>query len=186
MLQVFARNWWVLVLRGISAVVFGILALIWPGIALVVLVLLFGAYALVDGVLAIWAGFSSRRRSESWWVLLLEGAIGIAAGIVVLIWPGITAIILLFLIAGWAIITGIFEIVGAIKLRKQIENEWFLVLSGLLSVAFGVLIAVWPGVGLLTLVWLVAIYAILFGVLMSILGFRLRAAGQKLKPLTEA
>jgi uncharacterized membrane protein HdeD (DUF308 family) len=186
MLQVFARNWWVLVLRGISAVVFGILALIWPGIALVVLVLLFGAYAVVDGVLAIWAGFSSRRRSESWWVLLLEGAIGIAAGIVVLIWPGITAIILLFLIAGWAIITGIFETVGAIKLRKQIENEWFLVLSGLLSVAFGVLIAVWPGVGLLTLVWLVAIYAILFGVLMSILGFRLRAAGQKLKPLTEA
>ena len=181
MLQMFARNWWVLVLRGISAVVFGILALIWPGIALVVLVLLFGAYALVDGVLAIWAAFSSRRRSESWWVLLLEGAIGIAAGIVVLIWPGITAIILLFLIAGWAVITGIFEIVGAIKLRKQIENEWFLVLGGLLSVAFGVLIAVWPGVGLLTLVWLVAIYAILFGVLMSILGFRLRGAGNKLE-----
>jgi uncharacterized membrane protein HdeD (DUF308 family) len=181
MVYMFSRNWWVLVLRGIFAVLFGVLAIIWPSIALAVLVLLFGVYALVDGVLAIWTAFSSRKKTEKWWVALLEGVAGIAAGAVVLIWPGITAMILLFLIAGWAVITGIFEILAAIRLRKQIENEWFLVLSGLVSIVFGVAIGVWPRVGLLTLVWLIAIYAILFGVLIGILGFRLRSAGQKLE-----
>ena len=185
MLRMLTRNWWVLVLRGIFAVLLGILALIWPGIILVVLVLLFGVYALVDGVLAIWAALSSRKQTDTWWVLFLEGLFGTAVGVLVLIWPGITAIILVFLIAGWAIITGIFEIIAAIWLRKEIKNEWLLVLNGILSVAFGVLLVIWPRAGLVVLVWLIGIYAILFGLLMILLGFRLRGFDQRLERLAE-
>ncbi len=171
-----ARNWWAVVLRGVLAILFGVLAFIWPSITLFVLVLLFGAYALVDGIFALIAAITNRTKSNRVWVLL-EGIAGVIAGIVTLFLPGITAIALLFLIAAWAIITGILEILAAIELRKGISNEWLLALSGILSVVFGILIAVFPGAGAMGIIWAIAAYAIVFGILFVFLGFRLRSHG---------
>jgi uncharacterized membrane protein HdeD (DUF308 family)/sporulation protein YlmC with PRC-barrel domain len=153
---------------------FGLAAFFLPGITLTVLILLFGAFALVDGVFAIVAAVRTRRRNERWWLLLAEGVLGVLAGIVAFIWPGLTALALLYLVAAWAIITGILEIVAAIRLRQEIVGEWALILSGVLSVIFGVLLAVLPGVGILALLWLIGAYAVAFGVLLIILAFRVR------------
>jgi uncharacterized membrane protein HdeD (DUF308 family) len=175
MVMTLARNWWVLALRGLCAIIFGILAFVWPGITLGALVLLYGAYALVDGILSIIAAVSKREGSGlPWWALLLQGLLGIAAGIVTFAWPGITALFLLFLIAAWAIVTGIFAIIAAIRLRKEIQGEFWLALSGILSVVFGVLLFVRPGAGALTVVWLIGSYAIFFGILLLVLAFRLK------------
>ena len=175
MVMTLAHNWWVLALRGLCAIIFGILAFVWPGVTLGVLVLLYGAYALVDGVLAIIAALSKRQGSGlPWWALLLEGLLGIAAGLVAFVWPGITALFLLFLIAAWAIVTGIFEIIAAIRLRKEIEGELWLALSGIVSILFGVLLFVRPGAGALTVVWLIGTYAIFFGIFLLALAFRLK------------
>jgi uncharacterized membrane protein HdeD (DUF308 family) len=175
MVMTLAHNWWILALRGLCAIIFGILAFVWPGVTLGVLVLLYGAYALVDGVLAIIAALSKRQGSGlPWWALLLEGLLGIAAGIVTFVWPGITALFLLFLIAGWAIVTGVFEIIAAIRLRKEIEGELWLALSGIVSIIFGVLLFVRPGAGALTVVWLIGAYAIFFGIFLLALAFRLK------------
>jgi uncharacterized membrane protein HdeD (DUF308 family) len=172
-LPTLATNWWALLLRGVAAVLFGLAALFWPGLTLVVLIVFFGAYTLVDGIFAIVAGIrgSGSRR----WLLLAEGVLGILAGLIALFWPGITALVLLYVIAAWAVFTGILKGVMAIWLRREIENEWLLVLSGVLSVLFGVILAVLPGVGLLSLVWLVGIYALIFGVALIVLGFRVRS-----------
>ena len=174
-LPVLSRNWWALALRGLAAIIFGILAFVWPGITLWALILLFGAYMLVDGVFAIVAAVRAAGDDARWWLLLVEGILGVLAGIVAFVWPGLTALALLYFVAAWAIVTGIFEIVGAIRLRREIEGEWALILGGALSVLFGVLlVAVGPGVGLLSLVWLIGVYAVAFGVLLLILGFRVR------------
>lgn len=175
MITAVARNWWVMLLRGLAAILFGILAFVWPGITLLVLVIFYGAYALVDGVFAIVAAFSDNVGKERWWVLFLEGLLGIAAGIVAFLWPGLTAFALVYVIAAWAIVTGVLEIVAAIRLRQEIEGEWFFALSGVASIIFGVLMAIWPATGALALVWLIAGYAIVFGVLMIALAFRLRS-----------
>ena len=174
-LPVLSRNWWALALRGLAAIIFGILAFVWPGITLWALILLFGAYMLVDGVFAIVAAVRVAGGAARWWLLLVEGILGVLAGIVAFVWPGLTALALLYFVAAWAIVTGIFEIVGAIRLRREIEGEWALILGGALSVLFGVLlVAVGPGVGLLSLVWLIGVYAVAFGVLLLILAFRVR------------
>src|ERR671921_1256558 len=180
-LPVLSRNWWVLALRGLAAIVFGVLAFLWPSITLFVLVLLFGAYMFVDGIFAIVAAVRAAGREARWWLLLIEGILGVLVGIVTFIWPGLTALALLYLVAAWAIVTGILEIVGAIRLRREIEGEWALILAGVLSVIFGVLLAVIPApAGLLSLTWLIGVYAIVFGVIMLILAFRLRSmAGQE-------
>ncbi|MBV8228860.1 MAG: HdeD family acid-resistance protein [Planctomycetaceae bacterium] len=175
MVIVLARNWWALVLRGLFAVLFGIIALVWPGITLGALVLLYGAYALADGVFAIASVMAGRTWGRPWWSLLVEGLVGIAVGIMTFAWPGITALVLLYLIAAWAFVTGIFEIVAAIRLREEIRGEWLLALSGILSVLFGVALVIWPGAGALALIWVIGAYAIAFGVLMIALGFRLRS-----------
>jgi uncharacterized membrane protein HdeD (DUF308 family) len=177
-LPVLARNWWVLALRGLAAIVFGVLAFVWPGITLWVLVLLFGAYMLVDGIFAIVAAVRAAGREARWWLLLIEGVLGVLAGLVAFFWPGLTALALLYFIAAWAIVTGILELVGAIKLRQEIEGEWALGLSGALSVLFGVLLVVIPApAGLLSLVWLIGAYALAFGALVLVLAFRLRNRG---------
>jgi uncharacterized membrane protein HdeD (DUF308 family) len=165
-----ARYWWAVALRGLLAVLFGLAAFFWPGITLVTLVFLFGAYALVDGVFALVSAF----RADDRWPLLFEGVVGIAAGVVAFVWPGITALALLYLIAAWAIITGILEIVAAVRLRKVIENEWLLALGGVASIILGVILVVAPGAGALGLVWAIGAYAILFGIALIALGFRLR------------
>ena len=175
MLAVYTRGWWSLVLRGIAAILFGILAFVWPAITLTALVFLWGAYALVDGVFAIAAGVKTYGENRRWWVLLLEGVLSVIAGVVAFVIPGITALVLLMLIAAWAIVTGVFEMAAAIQLRKEIKGEWLLALAGIASILFGVVLFINPGPGAIALVWLIGAYAIVFGILLIALGFRLRS-----------
>jgi uncharacterized membrane protein HdeD (DUF308 family) len=174
MITLLARNWWLLAIRGVAAILFGIGAFLWPEITLAVLVLLFGAYALVDGIFAVVAGISVRKEQERWWMMVLEGVAGIIIGVLTFLWPGVTALVLLYLIAAWSIVTGAFEIAAAIRLRQEIEGEWLLALAGIASLIFGVLLAILPGPGALALIWLIGSYAIVFGILMLVLAFRLR------------
>ncbi|MEV4169971.1 HdeD family acid-resistance protein [Nonomuraea sp. NPDC049709] len=167
-----SRSWWLLLIRGLAAVVFGILALIWPKITLLVLVAFFGAYALVSGVFELLAGFRHGARSRTW--LIISGILGIVAGIVALVWPGITSLALLYLVAFWAVVTGVSEIVAGVQLRKVIDNEWMFIVGGALSVIFGILLLVWPGAGLLSLVWLIGVFAILYGIAMIALSLRVK------------
>ncbi len=176
MLTLMVRNWWVWVLRGVLAALFGVTAYIWPEITLGMLVLFFGAYVLVDGIFEVFASITNSELNGRWW-LLLDGIFGIGVGVVTFLWPNITGIALIYLIAAWAVVGGIFAIISAIQLRKEIDNEWMLVLSGILSVLFGVVIAVAPGTGALALVWIIAAYAIFFGILLIVFGFRVRSWG---------
>ena len=173
LLRVLAQYLWLLLLRGIAAIVFGVLAFIWPGITLVTLVLFWGAFALVDGVLALANAIMGGNMGSRWW-LALVGLAGIAAGILTFMWPGVTALVLLVFIATWAIVLGIFQIIGAIQLRKEIDNEWTIGLSGAVSVLFGVIMLVAPGAGALGLIWAIASYAIVFGILMVMAAFKLK------------
>jgi uncharacterized membrane protein HdeD (DUF308 family) len=173
MITELARNWWAFVLRGIVALLFGIMALVWPGLTILTLVYVFGVYAVMDGVFGVVAAWSI-RSSGRWWVLLMEGLLGIVAGVIAFVWPGVTSLVLLTLIAAWAIVTGILEIVAAIRLRKEIKNEWRLGLGGLASVLLGVLLVIWPQSGMVTISWIIGFYATVFGISMLSLGFRLR------------
>jgi uncharacterized membrane protein HdeD (DUF308 family) len=173
MLHALARNWWLLLLRGICAVIFGVLTFVWPGMTLLTLILLYGAFALVEGALAVWASIVGGEPASRWW-LLLVGFIGIGAGLLTLLMPGLTTLVLLYFIAFWAIMTGVMEIVGAIRLRKEIDNEWILVASGVLSVLFGVILLVQPGIGWLALIYVIAAYAVIYGGMLIGLALRLR------------
>ena len=175
MLVVYTSSWWALVLRGLAAIAFGVLAFVWPQITLTALVFLWGAYALVDGAFAIAAGVKSHGENKRWWVLLLEGILGVAAGLVAFLVPGITALVLLILIAAWAMVTGAFEIAAAIQLRKYIKGEWLLALAGIASVLFALALLFNPAAGALALVWLIGAYSIVFGVLLIVLGVRLHS-----------
>ncbi len=176
------KNWWVLALRGVISIIFGILVLLFPLLAIETFVLLFGAYALVNGIFTLIAAIRNREQPR-WWVLLLEGILGIVAGVLVLANPLFAFMTLplfvLYIVAFWAIFTGVAEIIAAIQLRKEIEGEFWLGLSGLLSVIFGVLLIINPGGGILALLALVAIYAIIFGVITLVLAFRLRGMGDQ-------
>lgn len=177
-----ARNWWTIALRGALAILFGALTFVWPGLTITALVLLFAAYAFVDGVFAITAGVRGFRRDERWWAFLLQGAFGVTAAFLTVVWPGITALVLLYLIAAWALVTGVLEIVAAIRLRREITGEWLLALGGVASIAFGVLLVMAPGAGALAVVWLIGAYALFFGVLLLALAFRLRSWGRTFGP----
>ncbi|HEV7663030.1 MAG TPA: HdeD family acid-resistance protein [Chloroflexota bacterium] len=183
-LEMSSRHWWAFALRGLAAIIFGVLAFVWPGVTLAALVLLWGAYALVDGVLALVAAI--RTDNDHRWGLLLEGIVGIAAGIITFVYPNITALVLLYIIAAWALITGVLELVAAVRLRKVIENEWWLVLGGIASVLFAIVLLAAPGAGAVAVVWLIASYAIIFGVLMLGLAFRLHGAGQRRQAVSAA
>lgn len=174
MLEALARNWWLPALRGVVGILFGAVAIFYPASTLAVLVILFGAFALVDGLFAVFAAIANRREEPRWTSLLLSGIIGIIIGVVTFFWPGITALALLFLIAAWAIIIGIGEIVAAIRLRKVIREEWLLLIAGVLSVLFGVVFLLFPGVGALAVVLWIGVWAIVVGVLRIAAGFRLR------------
>jgi uncharacterized membrane protein HdeD (DUF308 family) len=156
-------------------VLFGVLAIAWPGITLATLVIVWGAYALAEGLVTLIAAWQVRDEGRPFWSLVVVGLLGIAAGVITFLWPGITALTLLMIIAVWALIMGIFQIVAAIRLRKVIEREWLLGLSGVASVIFGVLMIISPGAGALAVLSLIAAYAIVFGVLLIVLGFRLRS-----------
>jgi uncharacterized membrane protein HdeD (DUF308 family) len=173
MLHALSKNWWLLLLRGIAAIVFGVLTFVWPGITLLTLVLFYGVFALIDGVLAIAAAVMGGQPAPRWW-LAIVGLLGIAVGILTFMWPGITAVVLLLVIAAWAIAMGIFEIVGAIRLRKEIDNEWWLIAAGAISVLFGLSLIVQPQTGALALLFVIGVYAILHGISLVWLALRLR------------
>ena len=169
------HNWWLLALRGLAAIMFGVLAFVWPGITLISLVWLFGAFALVNGILSLALAAKAPKGYPRFGSLILGGLLGILAGLLTFVMPGITALGLLILIAAWAMVTGILEIVAAIRLRKEITNEWLLGLAGILSLAFGVLLVLQPAAGALVLVWWIGAYALFFGILLCILAFKLRS-----------
>ena len=177
-----SRSWWMLLLRGLVAIAFGVLTFARPGITLASLVLVFGAFALADGVLGVWTALTHRHDGENRWLLLLGGLAGIGVGVLTLFEHGITAVALLFYIAIWAITTGVLEIVAAIRLRHEMQGEWMLVLAGLCSVAFGVLLMARPGDGALAVLWLIGSYALLFGLLLLALSFRVRGFAKALAP----
>jgi len=173
-LQVLTGNWWLLLLRGVAAVLFGILCFVWPGLSLLTLVVLFGAYALMDGFLSLIAAVLGRHRSTPLWWLIVAGLVSVAAGIVTFLYPQITARVLVIFIGTWALVRGAFEIIGALMMRKEYEKEWLLIAIGLLSMLFGIAILANPGAGALALVWLIGAYAILLGLPLIWLAFRLR------------
>jgi uncharacterized membrane protein HdeD (DUF308 family) len=181
MLNMLAKNWWLVEIRGVAAIAFGVLAFLWPGITLLVLVTLFAAYMLIDGV----ALLVSLRRAEPATAghrlaVGLMGILGVAVGIATIFWPGITALALLYLVAFWAITLGLTQVIAAIRLRREISGELWFVIGGLLTVVFGVFILLFPGTGLLSLVWIVGAWAIVFGITNLILAWRLRGLHQQI------
>lgn len=177
MVDMMARNWWMILIRGIAAVIFGIVILfVWPGLVLSTMALVFAVYVFVDGIFAIITAISHRDQSR-WWVMVLEGVIGILAGIAGFIFPGAVILTLIYIIAAWAIITGVLEIISAIELRKEIANEFWMILSGIASIIFGILIVLFPITSTLTLLWLFGGLAVAFGVFTIILAFRVRGMG---------
>ena len=177
-----SRDWWHFAVRGVLAIVFGILALVWPKSAITALVLLFGVFALVDGIIAVLSGIQLRESFKYWWALLLEGLAGIIIGVLTFIWPNVAALALLYFIASWAILTGIFEIVAALEFRNLIPGEWATFLGGVLSILLGILLFAFPKAGALGMVWAIGLYAIAAGITEIIIAFRLRDVGQKLQP----
>lgn len=169
-----AKSWWALAMRGVAAIIFGFLTLLLPGVTLAVLILLFGSYAIAEGVFNVIAAVRGRGEERVWWARLLEGLVSIVAGVVTFLRPGLTELALLYVIAAWAVVTGVLEIAAAIRLRRRIRSGVRLGLNGLLSIVFGVLTMLIPGGGALTIVWLIGGYAILFGGLLLGLSFRLR------------
>ena len=171
--DVLARYWWLILLRGIAAIIFGVLAFVWPGITLVTLVLLFGAFTLVDGVLALGHAIMGGNAGSRWWLALI-GVLGILVGLMAFVRPGYFALVLLVFMASWAIVLGVFQIIGAIRLRKEIDNEWAIGLSGALSVLFGVVLLVAPGAGALAFIWVIGAYAVVFGILLVMAALKLK------------
>jgi uncharacterized membrane protein HdeD (DUF308 family) len=177
MFDLMTRHWWVLAVRGAFAILFGIVALVWPGITVFALVLLFGAYALADGVVAVTQAFRGTTGGPRG-LLALSGVAGIALGIAALVWPGITAFVLLMLIAAWAVATGLLEIIVAVALRRELRGEWAYVLTGAISLLFGILLFAWPVSGAIAVVWLIGLLAILSGAALLGAAFRLRQLGR--------
>jgi uncharacterized membrane protein HdeD (DUF308 family) len=174
-----ARWWWTFILRGVLAILFGIIAFVSPPTTIAVLVLLFGAWALVDGVFHIAGAIQERTRDRQWWLSVLEGIVSIIVGATALVFPDIAAASILLLISAWAIVTGAVEVVMAIRLREQITGELWLAIAGILSIVFGVLLFLYPQSGAITIVWIIGAYAIVFGIAMIVLGWRLRGINQR-------
>lgn len=186
MLDMLTRNWWLYALRGLAAIIFGAVALIFPHQMKYALVYLFAAFALVDGIVALFAGIAINPYFDRWWAVLLEGVAGILFAFLAFFWPNITAHALLYLVAAWSIVTGIFEILTAIEFRRVLTGEWIMVIGGLASILFGVLLFVFPKAGLVSLVWLVGIYAIVFGIALLIDAFRMRSFRSEFKTLVQS
>ena len=175
-LELLRKEWGWIALRGFLALIFGVLTFAMPGITLVILVVVWGAYALIDGVLALVAGFRIRDNGKPLWSLIVVGLVGIAAGVVTFFWPGLTALTLMLIIGLWAIAIGIFQIAAAVRFRKHIRGEWLHALSGVVSVVFGIAVVARPGAGAIALVWIIGSFAIVFGVMLIGVAFRLRGA----------
>jgi uncharacterized membrane protein HdeD (DUF308 family) len=186
MIEALKRGWWLLVFRGVFAVLFGVLTFVWPNITLLTLVFLFGAYALVNGIFTLGLSVRAPKGTPGIVTIVLLGLLGVVAGILTFVYPGITALSLLWIIAFWAIFTGVFEVAAAIRLRKELSNEWVLILSGLLSVVFGVLVMLNPSAGALSILLLIGVYAILFGIMMLALAFKIRGLAAPARATTRS
>jgi len=182
MARILALNWWAMALRGIAGIVFGLLAFFIPVITLYALTVLFGAYALVDGIASLTAAFRSSQHGEHWWAMLFEGIAGLGAAALTVLRPGITLVFLIFLIAAWAIVTGAFEVASAVRLRQYISGEWMFVLAGIASIVFGVLLFAAPGTGALVLAWWLGAYILVFGILTLGVALKLRRWSGGLRP----
>lgn len=174
-LQSLTRSWWLMLLKGVAGILFGISAFIWPGVTVLALTLLYGAFALADGLFSLGAAFSGggERAIPTWWLALM-GVLGIAAGAVAFLWPGLTAFALVIIIGAWAVAIGVLEIIGAIWLRHEIDDEWMLIAAGILSVLFGLALLLRPALGALALAWAVGVFALLYGLLHVAFALRLR------------
>ena len=170
--HLFMRSWWVLALRGLAAIAFGAITLAWPGVTVLSLLMVFAAYALLGGGASVVGAFSNRKHGGDWWALLLLGICGLAVGILTIIYPLLTTFALIVLIGVNALISGVFDIVLAIRLRKAIQGEWLLVLNAIVSIAFGILILAFPAAGTFALVWMIGVYALLTGILLLSLAWR--------------
>ena len=179
--KLMSSYWWVLLLRGAVAILFGLAAYAWPGLTLVTLVTLFGAFAFADGLFDAIQAIGGRKEHEHWWVMLLEGLLGIFVGLVALTAPGITAAVLVLYIGFWAIATGALRIVLAVRIRKEIEGEWWMALAGLVNVVFGVMVVAQPGTGALALLWLIATWAVVGGVFLILLSFKVKGLGGRIE-----
>ena len=175
MLEILTRYWWAFIARGVIAIAFGVMVFVWPGITVTALIIVFGIYVFVNGVFLLVKAIGGWKARDDRWLLLFEGLLGIGIGVITFFAPGVTAIGLLFYIAAWSLTAGILEIVGAIRLRKEIQGEVWWILSGIVSILFAVLLMIFPGAGILGLTWLLGVYAIVFGVLLIALGIRIRA-----------
>jgi uncharacterized membrane protein HdeD (DUF308 family) len=173
-------QWWLIVLQGILAIVFGVVAWVWPDLTITTLVILFGAFAIASGILSFAGAMGAHRMGVSPWPMIFRGVLGIGTGVVVAVWPDISATALIYVIAAYAVVIGIYELLAAIELRKVINNEWFLGLAGIASIVFGVLTFISPGDGAVALVWAIGVYAVVFGGLLIALGFRLHGWGRHL------
>ena len=174
MLEELSHFWWAFIVRGILAVGLGVLVYVWPTITLTALIIVFGAYAFVDGVFLVVKAIGSWKARDDRWLLLFEGLLGVGIGVITFFAPRVTEIGLLFYIAAWSLATGILEIVAAIRFRKEIQGEVFWILTGVASIAFAILLMIFPGAGILGLVWLLGAYAVVFGVFLIALGIRIR------------
>lgn len=172
------RNWWLLALRGVAAILFGVAAIAWPGLTVTLMVIFFGAYVLVDGITGMIDSIRYRDRLTRWWLWLLEGAVSALMGALILLMPGVFTEVLIILIAAWAIASGILRLIAAFHLREQVRNEWFLGLGGVLSILFGIALIAVPAAGVLSIVWLIGLWAVLFGIVFIMLALKLRRAGQ--------
>jgi uncharacterized membrane protein HdeD (DUF308 family) len=173
-----------LIVRGIVAILFGVLAIAWPGMTLILLVALFAAYALLGGAVSVWAAFKTRRIGRHWWLALLLGIVSIVAGVYALVYPALTALVLVLVMGVNAMLTGALDIALAIRLRRVLRSQWLLVLGGIVSLVFGALVIAVPGAGALALVWLISLHAMLTGVLLLSLGLHIRRAAKE--PATHA
>jgi uncharacterized membrane protein HdeD (DUF308 family) len=180
MLQVLTRNWWLFVLQGFLAVAFGIAAYAWPGRTLAVLIPLFGVYVLIDGLLCLVRTFHAASLGVTWWPYLFQGLAGIGAGIATFAWPGLTALLLIYFIGSWALVGGVLQIVAGVMLSRVLTGEWRLILSGALSVLFGLWMMVAPGEGAVALLWVIATYTVLLGIALIAAGIQLRSVNARL------
>jgi uncharacterized membrane protein HdeD (DUF308 family) len=178
MLITVCKRWWVLLARGLAAIALGICAIVWPGITLLTLVLLFGIFSIIDGIAAIVLGFRGEADGTVWWTMVILGLLAVAAGIIAFAWPGLSLLVLATIIAASAIIRGVFEIYAAIRLRKELDDEWILGLSGAMSIIFGALIMFRPGAGLIAITLLIGAYMMALGVFAVALALRLRMMGR--------
>jgi uncharacterized membrane protein HdeD (DUF308 family) len=177
--ELLMKSWWMLALRGAAGILFGVLALLWPGATLLVLVALFAAYALISGAAAVIGAIRNRKSDDKWWIVLLLGIVSLAAGVWAVMLPELTMLVLVLLMGANALVTGVLDIAIAIRLRKTIQREWLLVLAGVVSIVFGVLVFMFPAAGAFALVWMVSFYAMLSGILLLTLGLRLRARAKR-------